>query len=147
MYKHLFVPIDGSELSHRAVDGSIGLAKQLGARITGFIVEPEMPLTIISGDATASIARMKGHTKKNEAHAAALLGQFEERCNAEGVPFTGHSATAYRVEHSIAEEAEKAGCDMIVMATHGRGKLGELVYGSHSKKVMGLTKLPILILQ
>lgn len=147
MFKHLFVPIDGSELSHRAVEGSIQLAKQLGARITGFIVEPDMPLTIISGDATASIQRMKGHEAKNEAHATALLSQFEQHCTAAGVPFTGHSVTAYRVEHSIAEEAEKAGCDMIVMVTHGRSKIGEFVFGSHSKKVIALTKLPILILQ
>ena len=40
MYKHLFVPIDGSELTQRAMEGSIELALQLGARITGFVVEP-----------------------------------------------------------------------------------------------------------
>jgi len=42
MYKHLFVPVDGSELSRRAMDGSIELALQLGARITGFVVEPDL---------------------------------------------------------------------------------------------------------
>ena len=44
MYQHLFVPVDGSELSQRAIDGSIALAKQLGARITGFVAEPELAL-------------------------------------------------------------------------------------------------------
>ena len=48
MYKHLFVPVDGSELSHRAMDGSIELALQLGARITGFVVEPD----VLIADAT-----------------------------------------------------------------------------------------------
>ncbi|MBY0465378.1 MAG: universal stress protein, partial [Burkholderiales bacterium] len=45
MYKHLFVPVDGSELSHQAMDGSIELAQQLGAKITGFVVEPDLPIT------------------------------------------------------------------------------------------------------
>lgn len=146
MYKHLFVPIDGSELSRRAMDGSIQLAKQLGARITGFVVEPDLPINTMSGDASASIERMKGHERKNEAHSAALLGQFEQRCATEGVPFSGHSVTAYGVDHTIAEEAEKAGCDMIVMVTHGRGVIGDFIFGSHAKRIIALTKLPVLIL-
>ena len=36
MFKNLFVPVDGSALSERAMQSSIALAKQLGAAITGF---------------------------------------------------------------------------------------------------------------
>ena len=41
MYKHLFVPVDGSELSHRAMEGSIALAAQLGARTRKELHTPE----------------------------------------------------------------------------------------------------------
>lgn len=146
MYRHLFVPVDGSELSHRAMDGSIALAAQLGARITGFVVEPDVPLAVGSQNADTFISGIKKHEAKNAAHANALLGQFEERAKAAGVEFTGLSVTAYGVDHTIVEEAEKAGCDMIVMVTHGRGPVGEFLFGSHTKKVIAQSKLPVFVL-
>jgi nucleotide-binding universal stress UspA family protein len=73
MYKHLFVPVDGSELSHRAMDGSIELAKQLGAQITGFVVEPDLPITAATTHGDQFIGRLKDNESKNEAHASALL--------------------------------------------------------------------------
>lgn len=146
MYRHLFVPVDGSELSHRAMDGSIALAAQLGARITGFVVEPDVPVVVGSQNADTFISGIKKHEAKNAAHAQALLGQFEERAKAAGVEFTGLSVTAYGVDHTIVEEADKAGCDMIVMVTHGRGPVGEFLFGSHTKKVIAQSKLPVFVL-
>ena len=147
MYKHLFVPVDGSELSHRAMDGSIELAQQLGARITGFVVEPDLPLSTATRHGDEFMDRIKDHESKNEAHAAGLLGQFEKRAKAKGVPFTAHHLTAYRVSHSIVEEAEKSGCDMIVMVTHGRSRVGKFVFGSHTKNVIVESRLPVLVLR
>lgn len=146
MYKHLFVPVDGSELSHRAMDGSIELAAQLGARITGFVVEPDLPLSATSYDANAFTSQIKEHEARNSEHAKALLGQFEERAKAAAVEFVGLSVTAYAVDHAILEEAEKAGCDMIVMVTHGRGPVGEFLFGSHTKKIIARSKLPVFVL-
>lgn len=146
MYKHLFVPVDGSELSHRAMDGSINLAKQLGARITGFVVEPDLPITAATSKTHSLVDQMKENESKNEAHAAALLGQFETRARAADVEFTAHHVTAYLVDQAIMEEAEKAGCDMIVMVTHGRSAIGEFVFGSHTKKIIAKSKLPVFVL-
>lgn len=146
MYKNLFVPVDGSELSHRAMDGSIGLARQLGASITGFVVEPDLPLSVMSNDAKTSSERIQRHESKNEAHAKTLLDQFAQRAQAAGVNFIPLHVTAYSVDQAIMEEAEKAGCDMIVMVTHGRGPIGEFVFGSHTKSVIARSKLPVLVL-
>ena len=44
MYKKLLVPVDGGDLTDRAMTQSIALARQLGASITAFVVEPDMPL-------------------------------------------------------------------------------------------------------
>jgi nucleotide-binding universal stress UspA family protein len=146
MYKHLFVPVDGSELSHRAMDGSIELAKQLGARITGFVVEPDIGLSLVTRDATAYAERVRHHEEANQHHAKALLRQFEERAAAAGVEFAGSFVETGAVDDAIADEAEKAGCDMIVMVTHGRGTLGEFLFGSHTKHVISRSKLPVLVL-
>ena len=37
-------------------------------------------------------------------------------------------------------------CDLIVMATHGRGFFGELLFGSNAKAVISRCKLPVLVL-
>ncbi|WP_157269489.1 universal stress protein [Azohydromonas aeria] len=146
MYKHLFVPVDGSELSHRAMDSSIELARQLGARITGFVVEPEISLSMVSSNAAAFAERVRSHEQQNEAHAKALLRQFEERAVAAGVAFAGRFVESSSVDDAITGEAEKAGCDMIVMVTHGRGPLGEFLFGSHTKHIIASSKLPVLVL-
>ena len=146
MYKHLFVPVDGSELSHRAMDGSIELAKQLGARIIGFVVEPDVPLTAASSRTEGLMDRLKENESRNEAHAAALLGQFEKRCLAAGVGFTPHHVTAYLVDQAIIEEAEKVGSDMIVIVTHGRSAVGKFIFGSHTRKIIAGSGLPVFVM-
>jgi nucleotide-binding universal stress UspA family protein len=146
MYKHLFVPVDGSELSHRAMDGSIGLAKQLGARITGFVVEPDLPLSVASRNSNTFAKRIEAHEAENESHAVALLSQFEDRAKAAGVEFTAQHVTSYQVDQVIMEAAEKAGCDLIVMVTHGRNPIGEFVFGSHTKRIIAKSKLPVFVL-
>jgi nucleotide-binding universal stress UspA family protein len=147
MYKHLFVPVDGSKLSRRAMDGSIELAKQLGARITGFVVEPDLPLSTVTEDNDEFTELVRTHKSTNEAHAAALLGQFEKRAATAGVAFTAQQVTAYGVGQSIVEAAEKSGCDMIVMVTEGRSRVGKFVFGSHTKDVIIDSKLPVLVLR
>jgi nucleotide-binding universal stress UspA family protein len=145
MYQHLFVPVDGSELSLRAMNASIDLARQLGARITGFVAEPDLPATLLNGPVITFPARVEAHESRTDAHAYAVLGRFEQLASEAGVSFTGRHLRTPGVDHAIAEEAEEAGCDMIVMATHGRSPLGELLYGSHTKAVISRSKLPLLV--
>ncbi len=146
MYKHLFVPIDGSSLSLRAMDGSIELAAQLGAEITGFVVEPDLPMSVTSRDVETFAGRIQEHQAKNETHAKTWLGRFEARAAAAGVAFHALAVTSYSIDDAIADAAEKNGCDMIVIVTHGRGAVGEFVFGSHAKKIISKTRLPVLVL-
>ncbi|MDE2613796.1 MAG: universal stress protein [Burkholderiales bacterium] len=146
MFRHLLVPIDGSELSERAIEGSIQLAEQLGASITGFVAEPFAPLP--TPGAAPALLRQEAvdHDAITEAHAHEILARFEARARARGVPFVGRHTQAPRVDHAIIAEAEAQGCDMIVMVTHGRGAFGEFLFGSQSKAVLSGSKLPLLVL-
>ena len=58
------------------------LAKQLGARITGFVAEPELALSETSHNPQIFAQHIQEHDARNEAHAKSLLGQFEARCAA-----------------------------------------------------------------
>jgi nucleotide-binding universal stress UspA family protein len=97
--KRLLVPVDGSELTDRAIEVSVALARQL-----------------------------------------------EAAAQAAGVPFEGVFDQVPQVDEAIVSAAQSRGCDMIVMVTHGRGKVGEFVFGSHTKAVLAGCKLPLLVL-
>jgi nucleotide-binding universal stress UspA family protein len=146
MYKRLLVPIDGSELSQHAIDQSLVLARQMGAAVTGFVVEalPALPTT---GTHLANYQReVAEHEATTEAHARQLLDRFGQAAAAAGVSYEGHYERNDDVAGAIAGVADRQCCDMIVMATHGRGAFGELLFGSQTKRVMSLSKLPLLVL-
>ena len=146
MYRHLLVPVDGSDLSDRAITESIELAKQLGASITGFVAEPLAPLPAPGLPQSAMRREALEHDALTEAHANEILARFEQQARAAGVPFIGRHSQAPRVDRAIVAEAEAQGCDMIVMVTHGRGAFGEFLFGSQTKAVLSGSKLPLLVL-
>src|SRR5258708_5452078 len=45
----------------------------------------------------------------------------------------------------IIETAERRGCDLIVMASHGRSGIAAIVLGSVTTKVLTHTKIPVLV--
>lgn len=146
MYHHLLVPIDGSELSERATDASLELARKVGARVTGFVVEPDPPLPSM-GSHPATYARdAEQHVARTEAHARGVLDQFAAKAAALGVPFEGQFRRTDSVDDAILDAAADYDCDLIVMVTHGRGIFGELLFGSHTKNLLARTRLPLLVL-
>lgn len=146
MYKHLLVPIDGSELSDHAVHSSLGLAAKLGARITAFVAEPLPPLPNETTNAARYAHEAEEHRARTEAHAREALARFAALAAEQGVPFQGEFKRTSMVDQAIVDAANSFGCDLVVMATHSRGAVGELVFGSHTKHVLALSKLPLLIL-
>lgn len=146
MFKRILVPVDGSELSERAMRASVDLARQLGASITGFVAEPLLPLT--SGLRTGSqrAQQAQEHDAMTAAHAQAVLARFAARARQAGVEFEGYHDQVPRVDRAIIAAAESRGCDMILMVTHGRGVFGEFLFGSQTKAVLAGCKLPLLIL-
>lgn len=146
MYQHLLVPVDGSEIAARAMRVSIDLARKLGASITGFIVEPPAPPPPPGQRPVRYLDTLEQHERRIAAHAHEVLADFEAHARAAGVPFQGRSACTGLVEEAIVEVAQREGCDLIVMVTHGRHGWSELLHGSHTKGVLARSRLPLLVL-
>ena len=51
-------------------------------------------------------------------------------------------ATPYQ---GIIDAARKKKCDLILMASHGRGELATLILGSVTQKVLAHSKIPVLV--
>jgi nucleotide-binding universal stress UspA family protein len=145
-YRRLLVPIDSSAVADHAISQSLALARQLGAAVTGFVVEA-LPALPISGTNLAHYQReVLAHEASTAAHAQGLLAKFRAAAESAGVAFDGEFERQDDVAAAIASMAERRQCDLIVMATHGRGAFGQLLFGSQTKRVMALTKRPLLVL-
>lgn len=51
------------------------------------------------------------------------------------------------VSKTIMKQAEETGCDLIAIATHGRGGLMRLLMGSVAEQVLGHTQRPLLVVR
>lgn len=145
-FKRILVPVDGSDLTERAIVGSIALAQQLGATIIGYIAEPLPPLP--TSPRTQALLRdeIDSHDAETAAHATPVLKRFAAAAAEAGVGFEGVYDQVPRVDRAIVVAAESHDCDMIVMVTHGRGAFGEFLFGSQTKAVLAGSKLPLLVL-
>ena len=133
MVERLLVPVEGGTIDEHAFAASIDLARQLGASITGFIVEPFADPAAPRTDAAL------------QAHAQGVLSRFEQLAHEAGVAFRGVATQSSEVSGAILEAAQVHGCDMIVMATHGHGLVRELLRGSHTRQVVSRTRLAVVV--
>ena len=145
MYKHILIPIDGSELSQKAVKGGIALAKALGARVTGFYAAPDFLRKTFGYEEIGPFipqTDFEGETKKQ---AEEYLSILEKQARTAGVQIDTVWVKHNSPYTAIIETAKKRSCDLIFMASHGRRGLGALVLGSETTKVLTHTKIPVLV--
>lgn len=146
MYKRILVPVDGSELSDRAIQASVDLAAQLRATVVAFVAEPLAPIPATPRVQALLQQEQAEHDALTAAHARPVLARFEAAARVAGIPFEGYFDQVPNVDKAIIAAAESHDCDMIVMVTHGRGAFGEFLFGSHTKAVLAGSQLPLLVL-
>lgn len=143
MYKHLLVPIDGSLLASLNVEQAVALARDNGARITFLHVRADFSST---GDgallATLDPARYAqaaaGSTNAWLARAAAAAQAIQVPCSVE-------SRVANHPHEAIHATALERGCDLIVIASHGRAGLRGRFAQSVTAKLLEVATLPVLV--
>jgi nucleotide-binding universal stress UspA family protein len=148
MFKHILVATDGSRLSDKAVDAAIGLARDLGARLTGFHATQDYPITpypeyaIVAGSLTPAAWK-----EDEDKRARRLLEKIEAKAKKAGVDCDMSFSLALHPYEAILQAAKKARCDLIVMASHGRRGIQGVVLGSETNKVLTHSKLPVLVVR
>ena len=147
MFKHVLIPIDGSEFSDKAIDVGVRFAKSVGARITGFIAEPEYQIPEYGALINGTGESMDAHGRKIRSHAEASLARIAARARDEGVAFDSDFTESARPAEAIVEAAEKHRCDLILMASHGRHGLDKLLHGSAAQDVITHARIPVLVLR
>lgn len=143
MFKHILIATDGSDVAKKGVDQGLALAKALGAEVTAVTVT-EPVAALIAGDA-AIVVPMEEYEKGANANAARILSDVKAAASAAAVPCnTLHVKDQYPAE-GIVEAARTKGCDLIVMASHGRRGLSKLLLGSQATRTLTLSEVPVLV--
>ena len=145
MYKHILIPIDDSKLSSVAVKNGIEFARSIHARVTAFTAVPEYQVPNELEVRSRSAVSMTEYNKLAKKKAEQVLRKAVAKARAAGVPFDTDYAQNDRPDEAIVSAAEKHGCDLIFMASHGRTGLKAIVLGSQTRGVLGKSKIPTLV--
>ena len=145
MFKHIFVPTDGSELSRATVSRAITFAKEAGARVTAFFAKPEYPIAYFGEGALIDPTTPEKFAELADQQATEYLGEVQRLCAEAGVECSTLSATSDAPYEAIIEAADKSGCDLIFMASHGRRGFSGFLLGSETNKVLSHSKIPVLV--
>ena len=146
MYRHILIPTDGSELAHKAVAHGLSLAKSVGAKVTALVVEasfnvydlPSSKMNLIS-------SAFVEYAKQAKAHTSEVMSRAADEAKSAGVVCETMQMTHDHPYQAIVTIAKEKGCDLIVMASHGRAGIAAVVLGSVTTKVLTHTKIPVLV--
>lgn len=143
MYKHLLIATDGSELAQKAVDQGLELAKAIGAKATAVTVTE--PWIAVAPGEMAIAFPVEDYDRGVAENAARIIAGVDAAAKQHGVACgTLHVKDQFPAE-GILETAAAHGCDLIVMASHGRRGISRLLLGSQANTVVTRSSVPVLI--
>ena len=146
MYRHILIPTDGSELAERAVTHGLSLAKSVGAKVSVIVAEQPFDWISVSEATGRRISEETAkHAEQIKKHAASVLNSAADAAKQAGVPCDTIQVKDAQPYKAIIATAADRGCDLIVMASHGRSGLSAVVLGSVTNKVLTHTKTPVLV--
>lgn len=144
MFKHILVPVDGSDTSLHAVAKAAGLAKAFGSEVTAVYVLDPYPFTGVGADFAYGQAQ---YLSAATAEANTALEAVKKQMDEAGVAVKTMVGEGHAVHEGIVRVADSVGADLIVMGSHGRRGLEKLVLGSVAQRVLQTTRIPVLVVR
>ncbi|MBU3582846.1 universal stress protein [Polynucleobacter sp. 15G-AUS-farblos] len=145
MFKHLLVPVDGSDVSKKSLKKVAQLAIADKAAVTLVYVSDPMPPMVYSDSTMGYGITQKDHQKVCAAYAQDV---FKKAATALGANVKAKSlqVSNSNLSAGILDAAKKVKADVIVMASHKRTGIKGLLLGSETHEVIVHSTLPVLVL-
>ena len=144
MYKRILVPTDGSEITVKAIQAAISMAKLMGAEVFALAVKEPFPNSAIS---EMQPVPPQEFLDAQERVATSRLKAVGEAATAAGVVSHSHSVEGLHPWEAILDHGKAQNCDLIVMASHGRRGMSALLLGSETQKVLTHSTVPVLVVR
>ncbi len=156
MYKNILLPTDGSLLSKKAIESGISFAKAIGAKVVGLYVSPKLSfhdILEIHEDEELWGLKEAEKAKKALSHSEELersmagryLSFIKTKAKKAGLACETLHLSGESPADGIVKVAAEKRCDLIVMASHGRTGISGALLGSVTRKVLGTSKVPVLV--
>jgi nucleotide-binding universal stress UspA family protein len=152
VFKHVLVPLDGSDLAERMLAPAGALGELMGSQYTLLrVVRPVHPtlphteglsIAQLAGEIVDQIEKLQAELKKQ---AQEYLAGLAERLRARSLRVQTRVAFEEHPASAILHEASSCGADLVAMETRGRGGLSRLFLGSVADKVLRGSTLPVLL--
>ncbi len=144
MFKRILVATDGSEISAKAVQTAIGIARMSGGALFTLSVKEPFPYSAIS---EMQPVPPQEYYDAQERIAAARVKSAVDAAAAAGIGCQAHTVEALHPWEAIVDHAKTQACDLIVMASHGRRGLSALLLGSETQRVLTHSAVPVLVVK
>lgn len=148
-YKKILVAVDGSSTSTKAANHAIHIAKSEGAEliITHVVEDIKQGGAIGLRAKYGDVKLVEAFQKVQMESADKLISPIVESAEQVGVKTQSEILldTGKSEAGMIAEYAEKNRVDLIVAGSRGTSKLGRLLVGSVTNKLVNLAKCPVLV--
>ncbi len=144
MYHRILVPTDGSDITSKAVQAAVAMAKLCGASLTTICVKEPFPYSAIS---EMQPVPPQEFYDAQERIAAARVQAVVDAATLAGITCSGFTVEALHPWEAILDHAAQQTCDLIVMASHGRRGMAALLIGSETSRVLTHSPLPVLVIK
>ena len=146
MYKRILIATDGSDLAQSAIGPGVALAAL--AQATVVAVHVRVPVSALLhgtgatlvGRETQLVMEERGKEVGREAVARVIEAARAAQVRCEAFDVVDPSPA-----NGILEAARRHDCDLIVMASHGRGAFARALLGSETSKVLAHAKQAVLV--
>ena len=143
MYQKILVPLDGSKRADKIIPHVEGLAKRYKAKVIFLqVIEYKTIPTAEGAFISLSGQEFEEAKERAEKHLKGLQGEFREK----NIESRTH-VTYGPVVEGIINLAAQEGVDLIALASHGRGGLSRVFYGSVAAGLLHRVDRPLLIIR
>jgi nucleotide-binding universal stress UspA family protein len=141
LFSKILVPVDGSDISYRALDSALFLSERLGSKITAIHVIEKVPTVYIQSQ---KILDEILETHKNESQK--ILDECSSIATKKGIAINttlleGNPAS------TILEFCQMEKYEVIIIGSRGMGHFKELILGSVSSKILHHSLCPVLLIR
>jgi nucleotide-binding universal stress UspA family protein len=155
MYKKVLLTLDGSELSALALPHAVQIASASGAEIVlmrvidsvAHVIAQAAPTGIEAGPGLVTAELAQEAVAGQRIAAERDLTEAAQQLNAQGINRVSVEVVEGVPGDAVVETAQRLGCDLIVMATHGRGGLGRVLLGSVADHVVRHARSAVLLVR
>ncbi|HYO67034.1 MAG TPA: universal stress protein [Archangium sp.] len=143
--RRVLAPTDLSDVGISAIRHAYAIVPAGGAVYLLHVLEPAGAMPPLSAQYLSP--QGPAHTPEQERVAEVLRGLIPPEAAVRGITTRVEVVHGRKVSEAIQQAAERLGCDVICLATHGRSGLSKALAGSVAQEVLQASTRPVLLVR